>query len=730
MKKMLLALLASTANSLPLPKFPDSFTSVIEATIVDKNYTVEMKEYFDYAKQRTRSESHRGCQDLRCSIYTISMHDLNKTLTVTQTEGEEGICVVSEIRGPFGSGHLRSSTEIFEGSRTAFVYKGVAKARGIDCNWWQATDQMPDFRYPDQINITYTLNYYFSAPNWDFHEGNASRVLPVRAELMGCHLNLTSMICSNHFLHYYEYVRFSPFVAQDEQLWRFPPSAHCPSVYEPLPLPVLSDDFTATIEAEITAKDYVMVVQEYHDYSHARSRVDHLRQDHHMVRIHDFHSMTSYQYWSKRDGDVMCEVRNLSGSRETGSDGHMKTSRDMLEYKEGLSHWTYQGNDYTVRGFQNCSLWTAVLHQDGLGMDAGWDSLPAEYHVEWFFAKPAWISGRDQAAISDLEPVQTVVVGTFNNTAFKNIYNWVGFSPGGAAALSDELFELPAECFEDPPIEIPRMPREFTMSGEYNSMSMMSTIVLTEAFDYEHNAMRRDISTKDGESHEIYFVDAGDHLVHNRSGCFVTKIDEGCSQHEIANEHLLHASQLEKWNLSYVFHGRTYVRGVRCNKFVTRKDNVSVCGASVWNLTIEWEFAVPEWKGMANNRPIRMKSSGKYLATGSSTPVEFMDVFEIFQYSPELSSHALFEPLSEWHCPSPYARTQLQCELEKCTNACQPQMEKAAKGDAYLVLFLISACGLIVAVVYICVQRRKNKVKPQAENFQQMDEINVGVSAE
>eukprot|EP00808_Paulinella_micropora_P001318 g26856.t1 len=731
---MFIAVLLPTAWSLLPPSFPSSFTAEIEATISNKNYSVEVKEYYDYEHQRTRIEHHSGCErsEAKCSAWTLGFNDIQKLVSVRRMGDDDPTCTVQDMnnmRGSFGSGPLISSTEMFERHREDYVYQGKAMARGIECDWWQAVvskgGSRPGINSGSRpgINSTYTLDYYFASPTWNFHESHIENPRPVRAVLSGCHLHLDTVnsdhvVCDGEFHHNYEYTSFLPYVDQNDYLWRVPANAFCPPIFPQRPLPILPDDFSAIIEADFTAKQYSMTVHEFYDYSNQRDRVDHYGS--HGVRSHtnDFAAMMSYRFSKNSHGVVSCTSSNLTYAMEMDKNHHMKSARDFYELRAGLRNWTYQGSHYSVRGQRNCSLWTAIYGGSGEDL-AGPFNVPLTYHVEWYFSDTKWKEfGREDLAGASV-PMQTIVEGTMNGTAFRNIYEWVHFS-AGSDELSDEVFALPAECFASPRVEFPVWPDELSLRGEMNSRTWQSTTLVTEAYDHANNRMRVDSDGAEGNTTEILFGTEGQHVRYNKSGCFVTPLESEFDMWDIGHSKLAR-------QMNFTFAGRTYVRGVRCDKFVAFLDEFEMAGrGAIRNVSQTWFFAVEGWKdAMGARRPVRTLMKGVWVgladATDASSAITmpFATEFDIFEYTQGVPLASLFRPHSTWRCPQPYATSPEQCEVENCKEACQSCVAansdderdaKLFKGLFGLVLFLLLAT--LCALACTRIKRKSGQVEP------------------
>jgi hypothetical protein len=211
-----LALSQTVNEDKAIPLLPDSFSSVIEASITEKNYTIEMKETYDYDNNRFRIERHdhdRSTVEL-CNFATkkhvvVEGDGVNVPFDCNVTDiAAAGFSCMGGSRG--GGGHIQPASSFLEGTdRHNYTYMGTAMQRGIMCDSWKASADMPAFR-PGRPAISYDLTWYFAVESWKVRGRDTAGVMPVLALLEGEEKDANTGAVVKPFTHYYSFVNFWP----------------------------------------------------------------------------------------------------------------------------------------------------------------------------------------------------------------------------------------------------------------------------------------------------------------------------------------------------------------------------------------------------------------------------------------------------------------------------------------------------------------------------------------
>lgn len=200
------------AQNLKLPPLPEQFTAVVEANIVNKKYTIHMHEWYDHPGDRGRAD-----------MYSTREHGFTSSITdfaaghYYHTNNTGCFYGDPEHLGRFnffsrdGQPHVTSTAKFFRfGGELTEKYMGVESIRGISCDHWLAQTTSSG-----QGNTSYSLDYYFSRPDWSLPEVDGQQV-PVRLILNGSRLNAFNRTTMQpiippsmtSFYHVYDYVSF------------------------------------------------------------------------------------------------------------------------------------------------------------------------------------------------------------------------------------------------------------------------------------------------------------------------------------------------------------------------------------------------------------------------------------------------------------------------------------------------------------------------------------------
>jgi len=159
-----------------LPLLPDSFSSRIEANIINKKYSLERRDLYDATTNRIGHITHTSDGGLRSVITTFDPDNQEYDETIHKVAAD-GTCITTTETRPASSffsvfnqstGGLQHTAAIF-GESGNYSFEGNASVRGIVCEQWtkKETFERKAFR---PANITFILSYYFTEdPPWSFY---------------------------------------------------------------------------------------------------------------------------------------------------------------------------------------------------------------------------------------------------------------------------------------------------------------------------------------------------------------------------------------------------------------------------------------------------------------------------------------------------------------------------------------------------------------------------------
>lgn len=201
----------------PFPKLPDDFSAHIEAVIADKNYTLDMKEYYDYSNERFRIETHRN------GSYHVELCDLKAQshFVVDRFPGQPFNCTVQNVStcrtGPQGS-RVTKASDFLGNHNATWLYSGEASTRGVKCDTWISNATMNMSAFPSRplppgspprpALVKYDLTWYFQKPYWS-NRGEANQIKPV-----ALYMNASNYDTKGVFMgaaeHWYNFIDFLP----------------------------------------------------------------------------------------------------------------------------------------------------------------------------------------------------------------------------------------------------------------------------------------------------------------------------------------------------------------------------------------------------------------------------------------------------------------------------------------------------------------------------------------
>jgi hypothetical protein len=171
-----------------LPALPTQFEAVVEANIVNKNYTIHMHEWFDKKNNRARTDMYSYTRhQSSTNIYDFGKNHYFHLDSQAGCQWGDTAHITGRSFGVEQSGgsgpHLSTSERYFRfGAGMNETYVGRKTVRNIMADHWIATMSRGGNR-----SSTMTLDYYFSVPEWKLPDTGSTRV-PLRLKLTGTRL--------------------------------------------------------------------------------------------------------------------------------------------------------------------------------------------------------------------------------------------------------------------------------------------------------------------------------------------------------------------------------------------------------------------------------------------------------------------------------------------------------------------------------------------------------------
>lgn len=335
----------------PLPELPDQFETRIEANIVQKNYSMELTEYYDYTNNMGATIFHRRDKEYR-SIMTFQNLERklifrnNTCLVMNLTDSKVNIF---NFTVDATGGHVKGVKDIlYFGKQFGETYIGGDEiVRGIAVDHWQSCLKWGD------LNGSFLLDYYFSKES--FNTTSGAKQVPIRAIVNGTGVGLRHSNGSLHqFYHIYEFFSFQPGPIRDTSVFQVPAGVFCNGSVANKPMPKLPDQFTTGVE--MTHNRENMGVDETteqfffdfpskllrNDISRPMSRGDYMRYGNKpLTFIYDFNSSLLYAIdkWEKN-----CSVRGLNvtlDQQDMELNMTMKRANGLFNFME--REFVYQG---------------------------------------------------------------------------------------------------------------------------------------------------------------------------------------------------------------------------------------------------------------------------------------------------------------------------------------------------------------------------------------------------
>lgn len=232
----------SDAANVPLPSLPDQFVTVVEANILEKNYTTLVFEAYDFVGNRARFDFRRRNELVsNIEFYGSNIrYELHHENTTYHSGSHVSSCTFANVSDftKDNHGHLQRSADFFHFSKEFNEsYHGIHRIRGIPAHHWiSLVNHTSRFAGVD-FQMEYSVSYFFAMDRWDIH-GNPHTSVPLRCEIEGvssviassvpAHLLQqcanTTAIATNRFIarlcrsinqpeefhHIYEFIHFVP----------------------------------------------------------------------------------------------------------------------------------------------------------------------------------------------------------------------------------------------------------------------------------------------------------------------------------------------------------------------------------------------------------------------------------------------------------------------------------------------------------------------------------------
>lgn len=426
----LISAILGTANP-PLPELPTQFEAIIEANIVNKNYTVHMLEWYDQVNDRGRVDWYSNRKHMgSSSIYDFARdhyYHVNKSGCYwgdIKHIANKRAFMSTKTATP----HLTWTANLwrFGGDREE-IYMGQEAARGILCNKWRSSSICEGFG--NACDYNYTLDYFFSVPSWSSPEAESTQI-PIRAVLKGrkrvrfdyrTQQPLPTAIVTE-FYHIYDFTKFhlgSPSASNFErpcgmicsstnETWNPAklPATECPTVCnvkndkpdhspDAPTFPSLPDVYEAIIEINNEAKKQTIHRHEWFDVYHSRERTDlysYLGGDRKSSNI--FHFTTGRFYHTNRSGcfwgdrETADHRAPISYLPDTYTKGHVTLTRELFGIGDEVKK-IYMGQE-SVRGIL-CDKWKATISSVSPG-EEHWSVRGSDrtFTLEYFFSASSW----------------------------------------------------------------------------------------------------------------------------------------------------------------------------------------------------------------------------------------------------------------------------------------------------------------------------------------------------
>lgn len=453
---------AATGNppSLP-PPLPDVFTTEIEANIIDRQYSILMREVFD--SRRNMAALHYRAPNVNGSTsryIDILNYNLSEAYYIVDDMCETHPLSEDPWSAMLGNGSMFSTSQLFAfGGNLTEVYKGNASVRGIAANHW--CNCVPDAPFKGGKRVSYQIDYYFSQPLWLTDSSNftvGADIVPLRAVVQGTlkypNNNLTS------FQHNYEYLSFGFKV---EPRWlQTPPGVFCPGRNLTKPAPTIPDRFffhgAVTIPYFSSVTNYDM----WYDTQYKLARIDYKMPkyvprgtDDYSTLIEDYNMGVSYYIDRTK---TKCSIQGVqpeftianlnysfSSSGEQAFFYQMKTPQQFFLLDNLYEYVGQRAVDSMM-----CDVYITQMYADFLN---------GTYNFEQYYLADSWKeAGLQSPGVYVHVPVKMIIRNITTHDVIL-VYRFTGFE---AQPQQMTVFDI-SPCFE----EGQRIDFQLTIPGQY-----------------------------------------------------------------------------------------------------------------------------------------------------------------------------------------------------------------------------------------------------------------------
>lgn len=629
-----------------LPELPDQFTANIEFNSFDLQSTYWRHEYYDYINNKLRV-------DFYTEDSTVSeIFDLN-TDTMYKIENWD-TCTVTHFNATdlprFVNGtshHLQKLSDLWGfGSQFTETYTGVQTARGILCDTWRS---QVDHVLEDGSRWEYTLDWYFSVPEWKIYEGDhPEHRVPIQSVINGTHTHTNGTVTPINGVW-----EITFFEIGEPQHWAFRITDYfrCGAT-NTMDLPELPNQFQTLVEFTIAESNYSGVIYEFYDFPANSFRRDYNAQGEFIIDIWNFQDDHKIEI---RNG--VCTIGDFNPATiPFSSDNHIASVSSFFHFGSQYQE-TYEGRRH-VRGIP-CDMWEATINHE-------FDGGVRNYTLRYFFAAEDFemytLFGNDH---EHRIPVRSEIHGarTYNNGTvhpFHHTYDFVSFQVG---APPSSVFDIPEEyvCRSNYTTALPQLPQQFSTGVEFTITEKRYTAVLRETYDYTNNRARIDFYRQGHRVNVITLAGSngqpGKRIINENGICTVT-VDDG-SQLEDSTGHIRNVSSFFAFGAEFDEHyqGEKVVRGIPCDHWVTNITHNGTRPDQTFTLsyTLHYFFAVQEWSMIAHSVsgmrvPVRAEIKGHEIyPNGTTAPVHH--VYDFVNFVVGDISDEDFTPSLSWNCP-------------------------------------------------------------------------------
>lgn len=226
-------------NAPPMPTLSgvNAFNTKIEAVIGETNTTVSAEEYYDGTNNKAAlfilmsGELFKIIYDYNTNELFYVNPDLSCVTHNLTTDSNNVFFGHIRINNKFHVFNTLDALQFAVGQGQ--TYMGKKTIRGVNCDYWRTCLTWP------QVNSTFTIDYYFTDPNWRTPSGIPQA--PVRAEVFG--IRQMGGGQTHKFHHLYDYTEFQATPPVDTTVFETPSMVVCTNRKQVRPPPKFSQAF-------------------------------------------------------------------------------------------------------------------------------------------------------------------------------------------------------------------------------------------------------------------------------------------------------------------------------------------------------------------------------------------------------------------------------------------------------------------------------------------------------